>query len=123
MKRKMIKIFILILCCIMSLSVICLADVTEFNGKISGTGATNSRSVIVKIIATVLNVTRIIGLAIAVVMLMVVACKYILASAGDKADIKKYAMNYIIGALILFGASGIITIVKTFVEGSFSTGQ
>ena len=119
----MIKIFILILCCIMSLSVICLADVTEFNGKISGTGATNSRSVIVKIIATVLNVTRIIGLAIAVVMLMVVACKYILASAGDKADIKKYAMNYIIGALILFGASGIITIVKTFVEGSFSTGQ
>ncbi len=119
MKRKIVKILILILCCIMAFSVISLADVKDFSGKITGEGANSSRGVIVKIIATSLNTIRIVGIAVAVVMLMVVACKYIVASAGDKADIKKYATNYIIGALVLFGASGIITIAKNFVEGAF----
>lgn len=119
MKRKIVKIFILVLCCIISLTAISLADISEFDGKISGDAANNSRGIIVKIIATALNTTRIVGIAIAVIMLLVVACKYIIASAGDKADIKKYATNYVIGALVLFGASGIITIVKNFVEGSF----
>ena len=119
MKRKIVKILILILCCIMAFSVISLADVKDFSGKITGEGANSSRGVIVKIIATSLNTIRIVGIAVAVVMLMVVACKYIVASAGDKADIKKYDTNYIIGALVLFGASGIITIAKNFVEGAF----
>ncbi len=118
MNRKILKIFILILCCLMFFSVVSLADVSDFNGTISS-GAEDSREVIVKLIATSLNTIRIAGIAIAVIMLIVVACRYIIASAGDRADIKKYAMNYIIGALVLFGASGIITIVKNFVEGSF----
>ena len=52
-------------------------------------------------------------------MLVVVACKYIIASAGDKADIKKYAFNYIVGAIILFASATIVTIVRTFVLNSF----
>lgn len=119
MKRKIIKIFVIVLCCLISLTVISLADVSDFNGKISGGAANDSRDVIVKVIATILNSTRIAGIAVAVIMLIVVACKYIMASAGDKADIKKYAMNYVVGALVLFGASGIITIAKNFVESSF----
>lgn len=119
MKRKIIKIFILLLCCIISLTVISLADVSDFDGEISGDAANSSREIIVKVIATILSTIRIVGIAIAVIMLLTVACKYIIASAGDRADIKKYAINYVIGALILFGASGIITIVKNFVEGSF----
>ena len=41
-----------------------------------------------------------------------------LASAGDRADIKKYAMNYIIGAFIMFGATAITSIIKTFVDNT-----
>lgn len=67
------------------------------------------------IIQSVLSVTRIVAAAVALVILMIIACKYILASAGDRADIKKYAANYVIGAIILFGASGILSIIKTFV--------
>ena len=36
--------------------------------------------------------------------------------AGDRDNIKKYAMNYVIGAIILFGAAGILGIVQKFVE-------
>ena len=41
-----------------------------------------------------------------------------MASAGDRADIKKYAVNYIIGAIILFGTTGILGIVQNFVKNS-----
>ena len=60
----------------------------------------------------VLDVVRLVGAAVAVVMLMTIAAKYMIASSGDRADIKKYAFNYVIGAIILFAASGILTIVR-----------
>ena len=45
-------------------------------------------------------------------VLMTIAAKYMMASAGDRADIKKYAFNYIVGAVILFAASGILTMIR-----------
>lgn len=125
MKINVVKILVIILCFLLILSVVSLADTTEkgikqFKGTIS-TEADSSKDAIVKLVATILNVVRIVGISIAVVMLMVVACKYIIASAGDKADIKKYAINYIIGALVLFGASGIVTIAKNFIEESLES--
>lgn len=35
-----------------------------------------------------------------------------LASPGEKAEIKKHLTTYVIGAVVLFGASGILEIVK-----------
>ncbi len=90
-----------------------------FSGDIASE-ADSSRTTMVNIIASILNIVRIIGVSVAVSMLIMVACKYIMASAGDKADIKKYAINYVIGALILFGASGIVTLARDFVQSSFT---
>ena len=42
-----------------------------------------------------------------------------LSSAGDRADIKKYAMNYVIGAFILFGATALVSIAKVFIDSVF----
>ena len=39
-----------------------------------------------------------------------------------KADIKKYATSYIIGALVLFGASGLVSLAKSFVDSSLGEG-
>lgn len=120
---KIIKIITIILICFLMVSnVISYASnpVDNFNGNIDA-GANDSKTAIVKIISGILNIVRIIGVSVSVSMLLVVACKYIIASAGDKADAKKYAINYIIGALILFGASGIITLAKKFIDSSLST--
>lgn len=64
--------------------------------------------------ATILTSIRIVGLAVAVVMLLVVAMKYMTAAPGDKADIKKSAIQYVVGAVVLFGAVGILTIISKF---------
>ena len=69
-----------------------------------------------KIGQDVLGLIQVIGIIISVGVLMVIGIKYMLAAPGDRAGIKKYSIKYIIGALILFGASGIVTIVRDFTK-------
>ena len=70
------------------------------------------------IIGSVLAVVKASGVTTAVVILMVIGIKYIMASAGDRADIKKYAVKYVIGALILFSATGLISIAQRVISSS-----
>lgn len=78
------------------------------------TDSTETDTKVSKMAATILTSIRIIGLAVAVVMLLTVAMKYMTAAPGDKADIKKSAIQYIVGAVVLFGAVGILTIISKF---------
>ena len=117
--KKTGKIIFLIICILTLFSNI-LVDasvVSQFSGEITGS-ATNAQTSAIKILSSILDIIRTIGAAVAVIILIVIACKYIIASAGDRADIKKYATTYVIGALILFGASGITSLIKNFIDNS-----
>lgn len=65
---------------------------------------------------TAIGIIQLVGMAIAVIMLVVLAIKYISAAPGDKAEIKKHAVVYIVGAVVLFGATGLLEIIKNFAE-------
>lgn len=123
MKKNILRIIIIVFAFVLMmslfLSVMAESKPENFSGKIqSDSGAKDGKDFIVRVISTSLNTVRTVGIAVAVVMLMTVACKYIMASAGDRADIKKYAFNYVIGALVLFGAAGIVTIIKNVIISS-----
>lgn len=62
----------------------------------------------------ILGVVQVVAVGVAVIMLIVLAIKYISASPEGKADIKKSAAQYVVGAILLFGATGILGIVRTF---------
>ena len=122
MKSVLIKTIILL--CSLSIvatiffPIIARADISSYVddiGNNDGDDLGNSFTAAEKIIGTILNIVRIVGAAVAVIILLVIATKYIVASAGDRADIKKYAINYVIGALIFLGASGILTIIRDFI--------
>lgn len=81
------------------------------NGASDSSGAASS---INRIIGSVLTIVQVIGCGVAVIMLIILAIKYISAAPGDKADIKKHAVVYVVGAVVLFAASGILQIVKNF---------
>ena len=68
------------------------------------------------IVGAILNVTRIIGTGIALIMLVVVAMKYMMAAPGERADIKKHAVVYVVGAIVLFGASQLLGIIQKFAQ-------
>lgn len=70
-----------------------------------------------EITATVITSIRIVGICVAIVMLLTVAMKYMTAAPGDKADIKKSSIQYVVGAIVLFGAVGILSIISKFSTG------
>lgn len=125
MKMNLLKrITIILICLFMVLSInysnFATSNLSSTVSSYSGTitkvddAAKMSRS----IIGTILTIIRTVAAAVALVVLVIIACKYIIASAGDRADIKKYAVNYIIGAVILFSASALTAIIQKFVEDS-----
>ncbi len=67
-----------------------------------------------RIVQSIMTTVQVIGMGVAVIMLIVLAIKYISAAPGDKADIKKHAVVYVVGAVVLFAAAGILQIVKNF---------
>ena len=62
----------------------------------------------------VLGVIQAVAMAAAVIMLIVLAIKYVTAAPTEKADVKKSAAIYVLGAVLLFGASGILGILQSF---------
>ncbi len=73
------------------------------------------------IVGGLLTMVQVVGSGVAVIMLIVLAIKYISAAPSDKAEIKKHAVVYVIGAVVLFAASGIITIVRNFATQNINT--
>lgn len=59
-----------------------------------------------------------IGATVAVVILVWLGIKYVMASPDGKAEIKKQAFGYILGAALIFGASTILPAIVNFVTGA-----
>lgn len=65
----------------------------------------------------ILTIVRIVGMAVAVIMLTILGIKYVAASPNEKADYKKGMTVYVVGAVLLFGASALLSVFQKFVEG------
>lgn len=113
---KILSIALMVAMVAMCLGNVALADVDYKPDGSSSNTATKFQT----ILNIFLGLAQVIGIAIAVIMLIVLAIKYISAAPGDKAEIKKHAVVYIVGAIVLFAASGIIQIIKTFAKDTFN---
>ena len=115
--NKKVLFLVLIILVIISICVEVNANSAkdEATGFIGGTGdysnATLSKPV-KTVMAAVVNAVRVATAGIAVIMLLSVAMKYMSAAPGEKAEIKKSAVIYVVGAFVMFGASGILTIIS-----------
>lgn len=91
-----------------------MKDITAQAGKAaSGDGAQVVASV-TNIAGSVITIARVICAAVAVAMLAILGMKYMTAAPGEKADIKKHAVVYIVGAVIMFACTGILGIIQKF---------
>lgn len=67
----------------------------------------------------ILAIAQVIGASVAIIMLIFLAIKYISSAPNDRAEIKKHAVVYVVGAVLLFAASGILGIIRGFAKGAF----
>ena len=92
-----------------------ITDMDTNAGK-TGYGADMNTGKVDSLMGKIISVVRVIAVGVAIVMITILAMKYLTAAPGDKADIKKHAVVYVVGAVILFGFSGILGIIIDFSE-------
>ena len=64
-------------------------------------------------ISQLLGIVKGVSIGMATGMLFYLGIKYTMASANEKADLKKGSISYVIGAVIIFGATTIVSILGT----------
>ncbi len=129
MSKKVMKLFSVLVMAIMvvtTLSPLVFASqaVTDSGtGTSSGSDVLNPRlfegkqgiddveSTTTTVMTTAVRVVQIVGVAVAVIMLVVLGIKYVSASPSEKADIKKSLMIYVVGAILIFLAAGILEFI------------
>lgn len=113
---KILTVLLMVVMIVATLSNVAFAADLDWDSiTISNEGDTSGASDSVsKMAGAIINIVQIIGMAVAVIMLIVLAIKYISAAPSDKAEIKKHAVVYVVGAIVLFAASGILEIIKNF---------
>ncbi len=94
------------------------ASLTNTFNKSDSSGASQAAS---NVISMIINIAQVIGMGVAIIMLIVLAIQYIAASPEGKAEVKKNATIYIVGAVILFAASGLLGIIRRFAVNSIGT--
>lgn len=121
MTKKVIKVLsIALVAMLIVASLVTVANAMSFSEIDTGTVTANAQdttgaaSSLNRLIGSAITVVQVVGVGVAIIMLIVLAIKYISAAPGDKADIKKHAVVYVVGAVVLFAASGILGIVKKF---------
>lgn len=123
-KKTIFRIFSIALMVVMlTMAIQNIAFADEYAYNPSGDQSTTTATKFQGILNVILGIVQVIGIAIAVIMLIVLAIKYISAAPSDKADIKKSATAYIIGAVVLFAASGVIQIIKNFATDTIGDGN
>lgn len=60
----------------------------------------------------IIGIFQVVAIGVGAIMLVALTVKYMSAAPGDKAEIKKHAVVYIVGACMAFASSGIVGIIQ-----------
>lgn len=115
MKRNVIKALAIVLL-VVALVFVATSPVfaSGFDQNFPVNDSSGASGTISTVIGTIIFICQLVGMGVAIIMLLVIAIKYIAASPNDKAEIKKHLVVYIVGAVLLFAASGLLTLIKTW---------
>ena len=75
---------------------------------------TNTASIAYTVVSAILITLQTVAVGVALIVLVVLAIKYISASPGDRAEIKKSMIIYTVGALTVFASASILRLIQKF---------
>ena len=106
--KKICKIISIVLIITTILSAFCMVLGAEIPKPSAPSGADK----VSNLAGGVIYVIQIIAFAAGVIMLMFLGIKFVTASPEGKAEIKKSAIIYLVGAVLLFAAGGLVPLVS-----------
>lgn len=88
------------------------------------TGTYSETSGITTLGQQIIGIITTIGIVVSVVVLIILGIKYMIGSAEEKAEYKKTMIPYLVGAVLVFGASAIAQVVYSIAkQAGESTGN
>lgn len=116
--KKIVIILITVLCVVMFIQSNMSLAASDIYGEVKNMAAANETNGAVtsanNIAGAVISIAKVICAGVAIIMITVIAMKYMMAAPSEKADIKKHAVVYVVGAIIMFAASAILQIIQDF---------
>lgn len=114
MKKTIFTIFLIILLVTVCINNVLAVDVGELinigDSTSSGSGDVDTK--VTNIMNNALGVISVVGVAIAFGMLVFVGMKIISVAPSDRADVKKYVIPFIIGAVCILGSIFVLNLVS-----------
>jgi len=96
-----------------------MGGIGDIGNKFEGTGdQSNATNTATTLAGKVINIVQVAGAGIAILMLVILGIKWIGASPEGKAQIMKSSRYYVLGAILIFAAVGLLQIIKNFTEKS-----
>jgi len=112
--KKLIKLVPVMILAIMMLSTVSMVYAVPTDpSTLTGTATTQFDSIGNKIIGMV----QAIGSIASVLVLIILGIKYMMGSAEEKAEYKKTFIPYLIGAILVFAASNLASMIFGFAKG------
>lgn len=117
MKNKIIKISVVLIVVLL----VVLATTVNASGMIDNIQDSINMNTDAAKTATsfgnkIIGAIQVAGVGTAVIMLLYIAIKYMMAAPSEKADCKKTAISFGIGAVILFASTAILELIKKVME-------
>ena len=111
MNKTIKAISVLLIAAMMLFTISTTVFAVDPNGIISNMNNVNNvdTNSISTIGGQIANILSTIGIIVGVIVLLVLGIKYMMGSAEEKAEYKKTFIPYLIGAILLFGASAFAT--------------
>ncbi len=117
---KLVGVVAIMLLVMLSMTTVCQATEKIDPGNLAeGLTGTNTAasSDVTKIGNQIIGIITTVGVVVAVIILLVLGIKYMMGSASEKAEYKKTMIPYIVGAILIFGASAITKVVVNLASG------
>jgi type IV secretory pathway VirB2 component (pilin) len=116
---RIIFIILVIILSMFLINSISFADNFDFSGFENQNASTKITTPIKEIVGGILGAIRIIGTGVALIIVSYIGIKYMISSPGERADFKKAAIQYVVGAVIVFSASNILGILEPIITRIF----
>lgn len=120
-KKRAMKIISILFIAIYILSFTSLVFAQEIDPlKVVGNGPDPAKaggvSTLYELGNIILGIVQYIGVGVSVIALLILAMKYMYTSPGDKAEVKKKLIPFIIGGVLVFGSVQLIKLVEIFAK-------
>ncbi|MCL2341506.1 MAG: pilin [Firmicutes bacterium] len=108
---KYVKIVTVLLIALMLISTVTTVFAGGAPDPSKYTGDTSNTNAIENIGQRILGIVQVVGSIAAVIILVVLGIKYMMGSAEEKAEYKKTMIPYLIGAILIFAASNLASMI------------